>query len=185
MGPFFIFLLIIIVAVVVFAIVLYNSLVQKRNQVKNMWSQIDVELQRRFDLIPNLVESVKGYMNHEEKVLSEIAELRTSWSNAKTINEKANLNNQLSNSLSSFMAIAEGYPDLKASQNFLELQNELQNTENKISNSRQSYNDAVTSYNISLETFPSNLVASTFNFTKEELFKVDDEKVKENVKVSF
>lgn len=185
MEPFIIFLLVIIVAIVVLVVIMYNSLIQNKNQVKNMWSQIDVELQGRFDLIPNLVESVKGYMNHEEKVLSEIAELRTSWANANTVNEKSTLNNRLTDSLRSIMAIAEGYPDLKASQNFLELQNELQNTENKISNSRQAYNDAVTNYNIKLETFPSNLIASSFHFTKEELFKVDDENIKQNIKVSF
>ena len=182
---FIIALLVIVAIVVVYVIVTYNSLVTDRNYVKNAWSQIDVELQRRFDLIPNLVESVKGYMEHEEKILSEVAELRSSWANTNTVAEKATLNNQLTDTLKSLMAIAENYPDLKANQNFLELQNELQNTEDKISNVRQDYNNSVTKYNIRLETFPSNIVASQFKFTQEELFEVKDESVRENVKVSF
>lgn len=182
---FIIALLVIVAIVVVYVIITYNSLVTDRNYVKNAWSQIDVELQRRFDLIPNLVESVKGYMEHEEKILSEVAELRSSWANTNTVAEKATLNNQLTDTLKSLMAIAENYPDLKANQNFLELQNELQNTEDKISNVRQDYNNSVTKYNIRLETFPSNIVASQFKFTQEELFEVKDESVRENVKVSF
>ena len=178
-------IVVLLVLLVVYVIVLYNSLVADRNKVKNAWSQIDVQLQRRFDLIPNLVESVKGYMQHEEKILSAVAELRSSWANATTVAEKSTLNNQLTESLKSLMAIAENYPDLKANQNFLELQNELENTENKISYSRRDYNDTVTKFNIKLEAFPSNIVASIFNFNKEELFEVKDESIRENVKVSF
>ncbi len=180
-----IIVVVLIVLLIVYVVAVYNSLVADRNKVKNAWSQIDVELQRRFDLIPNLVESVKGYMEHEEKILSEVAELRSSWASATTVAEKSTLNNQLTESLKSLMAIAENYPDLKANQNFLELQNELENTENKISYSRRDYNDTVTRFNIKLETFPSNLVASAFKFEKEELFEVKDDSVRENVKVSF
>ncbi len=180
-----IIVVVLIVLLIVYVVAVYNSLVADRNKVKNAWSQIDVELQRRFDLIPNLVESVKGYMEHEEKILSEVADLRSSWASATTVAEKSTLNNQLTESLKSLMAIAENYPDLKANQNFLELQNELENTENKISYSRRDYNDTVTRFNIKLEAFPSNLVASAFKFEKEELFEVKDDSVRENVKVSF
>lgn len=180
-----IIVIVLIVLLIVYVVAVYNSLVADRNKVKNAWSQIDVELQRRFDLIPNLVESVKGYMEHEEKILSEVADLRSSWASATTVAEKSTLNNQLTESLKSLMAIAENYPDLKANQNFLELQNELENTENKISYSRRDYNDTVTRFNIKLEAFPSNLVASAFKFEKEELFEVKDDSVRENVKVSF
>ena len=180
-----IIIVVLVVLLAIYVIAIYNSLVADRNRVKNAWSQIDVELQRRFDLIPNLVESVKGYMQHEEKILSEVAELRSSWANATTVAEKSTLNNQLTESLKSLMAIAENYPDLKANQNFLELQNELENTENKISYSRRDYNDTVTKFNIKLEAFPSNIVASIFKFTKEDLFEVKDDSIRENVKVSF
>lgn len=163
----------------------YNTLVGLRQKVKNAWSQIDVQLQRRFDLIPNLVESVKGYMNHESDVLTKVTELRSSWSNAKTVSEKAELDNQLSDTLKTIMAVSENYPDLKANQNFLELQEELKNTENKISYSRQFYNDTVTKYNTKIEQFPSNIVASMFHFTTETLFEVDNSEARKNVKVDF
>ena len=177
--------LIIIAVIIVALIVMYNSLVTLRLRVKNAWSQIDVQLQRRFDLIPNLIETVKGYMSHESDVLSKVTELRSSWANAKTVNEKANLDNQLSESLKTIMAVAESYPDLKANQNFSELQTELTNTENKISYSRQFYNDTVTRYNTKLEVFPSNIIASMFHFTPEALFEVDNAEARKNVKVDF
>ena len=148
------FILIIIIVLVVIAIIgIYNGLVRARLKVKNAWSQIDVQLQRRFDLIPNFVETVKGYMNHESDTLTKIAELRTSWANAGTIHEKAELDNQLSGALKTIMAVSESYPELKANQNFSELQQELQNTENKISFSRQFYNDTVTMYNTKIQVF--------------------------------
>ena len=175
----------IVVVIIIALIAIYNSLVTLRLRVKNAWSQIDVQLQRRFDLIPNLVETVKGYMQHESEVLTRVAELRTSWANAKTVDEKAKLDNQLSESLKTIMAVAENYPDLKANQNFNELQTELTNTENKISYSRQFYNDTVTRYNTKLEVFPSNVVASMFHFTAEELFEVDNAEARKNVKVDF
>ena len=179
-------ILIAIVAVlVIFGIGIYNNLVQLREKVKNAWSQIDVQLQRRFDLIPNLLETVKGYMKHEEKVLTKVAELRTSWGNASTVNEKSELNNELSGALKTIMAVSANYPDLKANQNFSELQEELQNTENKISFSRQFYNDTVTKYNTKLEVVPSNIFASLFKFEAAELFKAETEEARRNVKVSF
>lgn len=180
-----IILLIIIAILVIFIISTYNGLVVARAKVRNAWSQIDVQLQRRFDLIPNFIETVKGYMKHEENVLTKVTELRTSWTNATTINEKAELNNQLSESLKTIMAVSENYPDLKANQNFLDMQEELRNTENKISFSRQFYNDTVTIYNTKLEVFPSNLIAGWFKFTAETLFYAESDEARKNVKVDF
>ena len=180
----FIAIVVIVVLLVVIA-GMYNGLVVARNKVKNAWSQIDVQLQRRFDLIPNLVDSVKGYMKHEEAVLTKVTELRTSWANATTVGEKAELDNQLSGALKTIMAVSENYPDLKANQNFSELQEELRNTENKISYSRQFYNDSVTMYNTKLEVFPTNIIAGMFGFKTEELFKTDSEEARKNVRVDF
>ena len=175
----------IILVIILFIITVYNSLVTLRQRVKNSWSQIDVQLQRRFDLIPNLVESVKGYMQHESDVLTKVTELRTSWAQATTITQKAELDNELSGALKTIMAVSENYPDLKASQNFSELQEELRNTENKISYSRQFYNDSVTRYNTKLELFPSNIIASMFHFTSETLFEAESDTARKNVKVDF
>ena len=177
--------IIIIVVLAVVCIALYNGLVVARQKVRNAWSQIDVQLQRRFDWIPNLVESVKGYMAHENEVLTKVTELRSSWSNASTVAEKAELDTQLSGTLKTIMAISENFPDLKASQNFSELQEELRATENKISFSRQFYNDTVTAYNTKLEVVPTNFIASMFKFKPEELFEVESEEAKKNVKVDF
>ena len=177
--------LIVIVVLVVLIIALYNGLVVARQKVRNAWSQIDVQLQRRFDLIPNLVESVKGYMTHEKEVLSKVTELRTSWANASSVGEKAKLDNELSGALKTIMAVSENYPDLKANQNFSELQEELRATENKISFSRQFYNDSVTAYNTKLEVVPTNIIANIFNFKPEELFKAESDEARKNVKVDF
>ena len=178
-------ILVIVVLIVIAIISMYNGLVSARVKVDNAWSQIDVQLQRRFDLIPNLVESVKGYMNHESDVLTKVTEIRSSWANAKTVSEKAELDNQLSGALKTIMAVSEGYPELKANQNFSELSEELRNTENKISFSRQFYNDTVTMYNQKLQIFPSNIIANMFNFTPRELFTVDNAEARKNVKVDF
>lgn len=178
-------ILAIVVLLVLFIISVYNNLVKLRQRVRNAWSQIDVHLQRRFDLIPNLVETVKGYMNHEEGTLTKIAELRTAWANTKTVAEKAELDNQLSGTLKTIMAVSENYPDLKANKNFVELQEELKNTEDKLAFARQFYNDTVTMYNTKLEVIPSNIVASLFSFKPEELFKTDSAEARKNVKVDF
>jgi len=178
-------ILIILVVLVIAVIAIYNGLVKARQKVENAWSQIEVQLQRRFDLIPNLVESVKGYMEHEKTVLAQVTELRTSWAGASSVAEKAQLDNKLSETLKTIMAVSENYPDLKANQNFSELQEELRNTENKISFSRQFYNDSVTIYNTKLETVPSNIIASMFNFKAKELFEAENEEARKNVKVSF
>ena len=177
--------LIIVVVLVIAVIALYNGLVTAKQKVQNAWSQIDVQLQRRFDLIPNLVESVKGYMAHEEGVLAKVTELRSFWTNATSVGEKAQLDNELSGTLKTIMALSENYPDLKASQNFSELQEELRATENKIAFSRQFYNDSVTMYNTKLEVVPTNVIASMFKFKPEDLFKTESDEARKNVKVDF
>ena len=180
-----IIILVIVVVLILAFIGLYNGLVQAKIKVDNAWSQIDVQLQRRFDLIPNFVETVKGYMTHEKETFEKIAELRTSWANTESVAEKANLDNQLSTALKTIMAVSESYPELKANQNFSELSEELRNTENKISFSRQFYNDTVTMYNTKLQVFPSNIVAGMFHFTARELFKAESDEARKNVKVDF
>lgn len=179
-------IILIIVVVIILAIIgMYNSLVQSKIKVDNAWSQIDVQLQRRFDLIPNFIETVKGYMNHEKETFEKITELRTSWANTQNISEKADIDNQLSTALKTIMAVSENYPELKANQNFSELSEELRNTENKISFSRQFYNDSVTFYNTKLQMFPSNIIANMFNFTPRELFKAESDEARKNIKVDF
>ena len=175
-----------IVAIIIIAIIsIYNGLVQARMKVDNAWSQIDVQLQRRFDLIPNFVETVKGYMTHEKETFEKIAALRTSWANASSVSEKAELDGQLSSTLKTIMAVSESYPELKANQNFSELSEELRNTENKISFSRQFYNDTVTMYNTKIQVFPSNIIAGMFNFKSRDLFKAESDEARKNVKVDF
>lgn len=175
-----------ILAVLIIAVIgMYNGLVQSKVKVDNAWSQIDVQLQRRFDLIPNFVETVKGYMTHEKETFEKIAALRTSWANTNSVSEKAQLDNELSTSLKTIMAVSESYPELKANQNFSDLSEELRNTENKISFSRQFYNDAVTMYNTKLQVFPSNIIAGMFNFTARDLFKAESDEARKNVKVDF
>ena len=178
-------ILAIVVVVAIYVISVYNDLKTVENKVENAWSQIDVQLQRRFDLIPNFVETVKGYMNHEAETFEKIAALRTSWANTQSVSEKATIDNQLSGALKTIMAVSENYPELKANQNFSELSEELRNTENKISFSRQFYNDIVTKYNTKLELFPSNIVAGIFNFKQKDLFAAESEEARKNVKVDF
>ena len=175
----------IVVVLIIAVIGMYNSLVQSKIKVDNAWSQIGVQLQRRFDLIPNFVETVKGYMTHEKETFEKIASLRTSWANANSVSEKAELDNQLSTTLKTIMAVSENYPELKANQNFSELSEELRNTENKISFSRQFYNDTVTMYNTKLQVFPSNIIAGMFNFKARDLFKAESDEARRNVKVDF
>lgn len=178
-------ILVIVVLIVLYIIKLYNDLVSLRQKVKNGWSQIDVQLQRRFDLIPNLIETVKGYMGHESDVLTKVTELRTSWAKAGSVKEKSELDNELSGALKTIMAVAESYPDLKANENFSQLQEELQNTENKIAFSRQFYNDIATRYNTKLEVVPSNIIANLFHFEAQELFEAESAEARKNVKVDF
>lgn len=177
--------IIIIALLIVCIIVMYNSLVKSKQKVKNGWSQIEVQLQKRFDLIPNLVETVKGYANHESQTLEKITELRSSWENATSVDEKVKIGNASTNALKTIIASFESYPDLKANQNFLELQNQLNDIENKIAFSRQFYNDTATMYNTKVHLFPSNIIAGIFKFTDEPLFIVESDEAKKNVKVNF
>jgi len=178
-------LIVIIAFVALFAISIYNSLVKLRNQVKNAWSQIDVQLKRRHDLTPNLIETVKGYMTHERDTLENITKARSQAVAAEGVGDKAKAEGELTSALGKFNLVVENYPDLKANQNFLSLQEELTSTENKISFSRQNYNDQVLFYNNKIQMFPSNIVAGMFQFNEEEFFEIEDEKEKEVPKVSF
>ncbi len=182
----FVFIILVILIVIIVALIgIYNGLVQSKVKVDNAWSQIDVQLQRRYDLIPNFVETVKGYMTHEKDTLTKVTELRTSWANANTVSDKAQIDDQLSTALKTIMAVAESYPELKANQNFSDLSEELRNTENKISFARQFYNDTVTRYNTKLQVFPSNIIAGMFNFSARDLFKTESDEARKNVKVDF
>ncbi len=164
---------------------MYNGLVRLRNQVDNAWSQIDVQLKRRHDLIPNLIETAKGYMKHERGTFEAITQARSQAMGAKTVGEAARAEGQLADALSKFMLVVENYPDLKANQNFLALQEELTSTENKIAFARQSYNDQVLSFNNQTQMFPSNVVAGMFGFTKRDFFEVESAAEREVPKVSF
>ena len=169
-----------------FVVFLYNKLVRFRNRVENAWHQIDVQLNRRADLIPNLVETVKGYAAHERETLEEVTKARTALMNAQTVGENAQAEGMLTQALKSLFAVAEAYPDLKANQNFLSLQEELAGTENKIAYARQFYNDSVMSYDIARQKFPANLIAGMFNFTeKREYFEPETPEARELPKVSF
>lgn len=164
----------------------YNGLVRFRNEVKNAWSQIDVQLKRRYDLIPNLVETVKGYMTHERETLEAVVKARQQAIDISGgIEDRAKVENALSQTLRQLFAVAEAYPDLKANQNFLALQEELTSTENKIGFARQYYNDAVLRLNNKIEMFPSNIIAGMFNFTREQFFQVEAPEERQAVKVSF
>ncbi len=174
----------VVVFIVLFVIFLYNSLIRLRNQVKNSFAQIDVQLKRRNDLIPNLVESVKGYMKHEKSLLENVTKARASMLSAKTMEGKVKASNMISESLKSIFAVAENYPTLKANENFLQLQEEITGTENKISYARQHYNDIVMAFNTKIETFPNGMFARQLNFSKEPLFEAAAGERK-NVKVEF
>ena len=181
-------IIIVLVAIVVclglYVVGVYNSLVVLRNKVRDQFSQIDVQLKRRYDLIPNLVETVKGYAKHEKDTLEEVIKLRNVYGDAKTDEEKMKAADSLSLGISKLVAVAEAYPDLKANENFLSLQNDLKDTEDKISYARQFYNDTVLALNNKIEQFPSNIVAGMFGFNKEAFFEAKTEE-RENVKVEF
>lgn len=169
---------------VFYVIGVYNRLVNARNKVNDQFAQIDVQLKRRIDLIPNLVETVKGYAKHEEKTLKEVIEARNKMASANNINEELEASGEVTSALNKLFALAESYPDLKANENFMSLQKDLKETEDKISYARSFYNDTVLNYNNLREQFPSNIIAGMFNFEKIDFFKADD-KDKENVKVEF
>lgn len=182
-----IWLYILIVAVLVLAFLVignYNSLVSLRNIVKDQWAQIDVQLKRRFDLIPNLVETIKGYAKYESETLEDVIQARNSFTSAKTPQQEMEANGKLSNAISKLFALSESYPDLKANNNFIGLQNELKETEDKISHARQFYNDSALTYKNKIEMFPSNLIAGIFKFKPEPFFEANETE-KTNVKVKF
>lgn len=173
--------------VVIFGVILlylYNTLISAKLRVGEAFSQIDVQLKRRIDLIPNLIETVKGYAKHEKGTFEKVTELRTSLMSAKTTEKKAEVNNMLTDALKSIFAVAEGYPQLRASENFKELQEELEDTENKIAYSRQFYNSVVLDYNTKLQVFPNVVFAKLLNFKPAEFFAATQEE-KKSVKVSF
>ena len=175
-----------IIVILVFMVIgIYNALIRLRNQVKNAWAQIDVQLKRRHDLIPNLIETVKGYMTHERGTFEAITQARSNAMNATTVAEKGQAEGVLSGLMGRLQVAVEAYPELKANQNFLALQEELTSTENKISYSRQAYNDQVLFYNNKKQVFPSNIVAGMFNFADEVFFEIQDQAEKEVPKVSF
>lgn len=164
----------VLVLVAVFGLIaIYNRLIVLRNRVDNSWSQIDVQLRRRYDLIPNLVETVKGYASHESKTFEAVTQARTAAINAQTVTEQGQAENMLTSALKSLFAVAEAYPDLKANQNFLNLQDELATTEGKIAYARQFYNDSVMSLNTAIQSFPSNIIARTFGFTQRDYFEIE------------
>lgn len=175
---------VILLIIIIFVVSNYNSLVSLRNKVKDEWAQIDVQLKRRFDLIPNLVETVKGYAKHEDETLEKVINARNNFTTAKTQEEEIKANNELTSAMQRLFALAESYPDLKANTNFTKLQDELSETENKISYARQFYNDSVMTYKNKLEMFPSNIIASIFGFKEEPFFEASETE-KENVKVKF
>lgn len=164
----------IVAVVALFLISSYNGLISLRNRVKDAWAQIDVQLKRRFDLIPNLVNTVKGYAAHERETLEEVVNARNRFNTSSNPMEEMESNNQLTQALSRLFALSESYPDLKANENFKSLQGELSKTEDKISFSRQFYNDTVMMYNNKVQMFPSNIVASMFNFAEEKFFEIED-----------
>jgi LemA protein len=178
-------LLVIIAAIAIMAIGMYNSLITLRNRCDNAWSQVDVQLRRRYDLIPNLVETVKGYAKHESGVFERVTQARNVAVNAQTVKEQGQADNMLTGALKSLFAVAEAYPDLKANQNFLMLQEELAGTESKVAYARQFYNDVVMKFNMKQQVFPSNILANIFGFKTKEYFQIEEEVAKGPVKVQF
>jgi len=175
----------VVVIIILWFAVMYNGLVRLRNQVKNAWAQIDVQLKRRHDLIPNLVETAKGYMKHERGTLEAVTKARNLAQKANTPGEASKAEQQLSGALGQFFLVVERYPDLKASQNFLSLQEELSSTENRIAFARQFYNDSTMNYNVRIQSVPANIVAGMFHFTERELFELEVEAERAAPEVKF
>lgn len=176
---------VIVVLLILYVISTYNSLVNSRNKVKDQWSQVQVLLKRRYDLIPNLVETVKGYTKHESETFTNVVEARNKAVSATTPEDEMKANGEVTKALSKLFALTESYPELKANENFLSLQTDLKDIEEKISYARQFYNDTVLSYNNKVEMFPTNIIASIFGFKQNEFFKLDDESERKAPKVSF
>lgn len=184
MTIFYILLAVIAVFVVGF-VAFYNAFVRKQNQVEEAWSDIEVQMKRRYDLIPNVVETVKGYAAHEKGVFENVTRARSAAMGAQTAQEHTKAENMLTSTLKTLFAVAEAYPDLKANANFLDLQRELADTENKIQSARRFYNGNVRELNTMVDSFPSNIIARLFGFAKKEFFDLEEEAAKEPVKVSF
>jgi len=181
-----IWILVIVIAVILFGIIaIFNRLVGLKNRTDEAWSDIDVQLKRRHDLIPNLVETVKGYAKHEKELFERVTQARTEAMKSKGLVDKAKAENQITEALKSVFAIAENYPNLKANENFVELQKEITDTEDKIQASRRFYNANVRDLNIVIESFPSNVVAGVFGYKKKELFELEDVGERKNVEVKF
>ena len=180
--------IVIIVAVLLVAgmlVILYNRLVRLRNRSENAWAQVDVQLRRRYDLIPNLLEAVKGYAAHERQTFEEVTKARTAAQQAETVPEQAQAENMLTQAIGRLFAVAEQYPQLRATENFQQLQAQLEETEGKIAVSRQVYNDAVLTYDTALETVPTNIVGGMFNFKERQYFEVEEPAVREAPRVQF
>ena len=177
--------LVILGVIVLWIVLTYNRFIALINRTKEAWSDIEVQLKRRYDLIPNLVETVKGYASHERELFEKVTEARAKAINAQTMKEHSEAENMLSQTLKSLFAVAENYPQLRASENFLELQRELTDTEDKIQAARRFYNGNVRDLNIKIESFPSNIIASIFNFKKFEFFELEEAIEREPVKVNF
>lgn len=180
-----IIILIVLGAIVLIGVFLYNSLVTKRNRVKEAWSDIDVQLKRRYDLIPNLVSTVKGSANFETSTLEKVVEARGKAMGAGTVAEHAQAENMITGALKSIFALSENYPDLKSNQNFLSLQSELSDTENKIQSSRRFYNGAVMDYNTAIQTVPTNMIAGALSFKESDFFELEEEAARQPVEVKF
>ncbi|HZB23071.1 MAG TPA: LemA family protein [Gaiellaceae bacterium] len=176
--------IVVAVALALFVVVLYNRLVRLRNRVENAWAQVDVQLRRRYDLIPNLVETVKGYASHERATFEEVTQARTRAQEARTVEEQAQAENMLTAAIGRLFAVAEAYPELRATENFQQLQTELSETENKIQVARQVYNDTVLTYENARETVPTNLIAGLFGFGPKEYFEIE-EPAREAPRVQF
>ena len=174
-----------IVLIVLFLVYFYNALVQQRIRCESAWSQIDVQLKRRYDLIPNLVETVKGYAAHEKETLERVIQARNAAISTEGVKEQAAAENFLTGALKQIFALSESYPDLKANENFAQLQEELSSTENRIAFSRQHYNDSTAIYNTTRQKFPSNIVANTFNFAQRDFFELEAPAERENPEVEF
>ncbi len=185
MGLELIVVLAIVGVVVITVIGIYNRLVTLRNRCDNSWAQVDVQLKRRYDLIPNLVETVKGYAKHEREVFQKVTEARAKAIDAGSVKEQGAAENMLTGALKSLFAVVENYPDLKANQNFLMLQEELAGTEGKIAYARQFYNDNIMQFNLKQQVFPSNIIANMFNFKEKEYFEIEEPEAREPVEVKF
>ena len=176
---------VIVLLVAIFVVVLYNRLVRFRNRAENAWAQVDVQLRRRYDLIPNLVETVKGYASHERATFEEVTKARTAAQEARTVPEQAQAENFLTAALGRLFAVAEDYPELRATENFQQLQSQLEDTEQKIAVSRQVYNDAVLTYDTALETVPTNIVGNLFSFEEKPYFEIEEPAAREAPRVQF